>query len=197
MPFLYEISSVYAGASVGYFQKSIFKNAKQVELVGAESIAKDGRLNLSQTTTTWVEQDFPEKFYLQNGDVLAQMRGGVFKASIVKDMPKDQLFTVNSNIAIIRLHAQTLLPEVLCFYLNSHQFQQTVIQKSQTNLILIKLKVLAEIKIEVPSFEKQPQIKALYDAHLDLADATLALLEQQQKTTEAKFFDLLKSADPL
>lgn len=190
---LKEVAQVYSGASSSYFHKTDVPGSMRVELISADSLSSDGALNSNKTTERWVDTKFPNKFFLEKNDILVQLRGGVFKASMVCDQPQNCPLSVNSNIAIVRLESDILLPEVICFFLNSVFFHETTIKKTQSNMVLINLKDLGNVMIELPDAETQQHLKTLYYANIELTKATLALLQQQHTVTEAKFFDLMQT----
>lgn len=190
---LKEVAQVYSGASSHYFHKTDIPGSMPVELISADNLSSDGTLNLNKTTKRWVENPFPIKFFLEIGDILVQMRGSVFKASLITERCPNTPLSVNSNIAIVRLKSDKLLPEVVCFFLNSVFFQKTTIKQTQSNIVLINLKALGDVMIDSVDAETQQQLRALYYADLELTKTTLALLQQQHAVTEAKFFDLIQS----
>lgn len=186
------IATVQAGAAISYFHKTALPNGWAVKLMGSESLSNDGRLTLTKAIEHWVASPLLDKFVLKRNDVLVQMRGSAFKASFVKEIPDNKVFTVNSNTAIVRLDDDALLPEVLCFFLNSEHFKQTTLKQTQSNLVLMNLKALADVAITLPDMATQKKLQALYYAQLELTQSTLDLLAQQHVVTEAKFFDLMQ-----
>lgn len=191
-----KISDVYTGAPVQHFQKSEVSGGFVVDLITADCLSRDGIIDLKKATKRWVDKDFSEKFFLKKNDILVQMRGSVFKASIVKDCSKDHLITVNSNTSIIRLNNNVLvLPEVICFYLNSNYFLQNTIKKTQSNAILINLRTLSLIELDIPDLTTQKHLKNLYEAKLELKITTMTLLTQQESVTETQFLALMKQTE--
>lgn len=190
-----EISEVFTGVPVKHFKKTETLGGFQVDLITADCLSRDGVIDLKKTTKRWADGLFASKFFLQKGDILVQMRGSAFKASIVENAPDKREILVNSNTSIIRLNTDQVLPEVICFYLNSEYFLQNTIKKTQSNTILINLKALALVALDIPDMKTQEHLKGLYKAKLKLKTATLDLLAQQESVTETRFLELMKQTE--
>lgn len=188
---LNQIATVYSGATSRYFHKSNASHRESIDVITAENLSSNGILNVDKRTQRWVDTPFLAKFYLMEGDILVQLRGSDFKASVVCDFASNHNLSVNSNLAIVRLQANTLAPEIVCFYLNSNFFYETVIKKTQSNLILINVGELKKIKLPYASSDTQENVKALYYDDLELTKKHKALLEAQHAITEAKFFEMV------
>lgn len=177
-----QIAKVHSGAATRYFHKTE-GDGSPIDTIATDSLSRDGVLR-PIITQRWVDPTFPDKFLLKDGDILVQMRGVDFKASVVRNLERPT--SVNSNIAIMRLK-EGIHPEVVCFYLNSKLFRETVIKKVRSSTILINVSDLKEVVVSIGN--EQDTLKTLYFSHLELTSKIERLLSAQQELTEAKFFD--------
>lgn len=130
-----------------------------IPVIGASSIIAGSVLSDFSDLLTIKELPMRSPAVVQDKDILMVSRsvpGNPFKASLVHT---EAPLVATSSLYIIRIKDNTVDPQYLNYFLNSHQFQQEVIAKSRGSTIAhISRNILGEVEIPIPDLNKQKTI---------------------------------------
>jgi len=185
-----EIASIKSGVGNPKIEKFEMKNYQRVRLLSGEMINYTGIIqDVTSFEEVWIPDNLSEHFFLRKGDLLLQTRGSTFRVSIFNIDESDQSYIVNSNIQVLRADSDKVLPEVLCYFLNTKAFLEKVIQRTRKNTLLITAKQLSKIKIDIPEQQIQEAMKVLIEKQAQLQRETELLLKKRLEYSESVFFD--------
>lgn len=135
------------------------------------------------------------KHYLQAGDVLILSRGSSIRAALVTDELASFRLLANATITVIRPDSTKLLGELLVTFINSELGQATLTSLQQGAAIpSLPLKDLKQIEISVPDLSIQEKIQQLFHANITAYQDTIALAEQQKKTSTTVMLQMMQGA---
>jgi len=110
------------------------------------------------------------KYITQVGDVVVRLRAPSSAVYIEKE---DEGLLIHSLLAVIRVDSKLINAKYLAYYINSHNAQRILKQDVKgTAIPMLKTKDLEELKIALPSLEKQNKLVQF----LELADKERELL---------------------
>ena len=130
-----------------------------------------------------------EKQILQKGDVLFLAKGNN-NSAFVYDL--DHPAVIVSVFFVIRLKDKQVSPYYLAWYLNNYDSQKYFKSAREgTSISSIKIKVMEELTIKLPSIEKQEMIGKLYQLSLKENEIVKDLLNEKQILMESSLIQLL------
>ena len=108
------------------------------------------------------DKKIKEDFYISKGDILFSAKGSHNNAVYIE---RDLTETVASaHFYILRIKANTLLPEYLAWYINQKPAQSYIQKYSRgTAINYINRQNLENLEVAVPDLETQKKITALYN----------------------------------
>jgi restriction endonuclease S subunit len=147
-----------------------------------------------QSVTEKPDQNY-NKHYLKAGDVLILSRGSSIRAALVTDELASSRLLANATITVIRPDSTRLLGELLVTFFNSELGQATLTSLQQGAAIpSLPLKDLKQLEISVPDLNTQEKIQQLFHANITAYQDTIALAEQQKKTSTTVMLQMMQGA---
>lgn len=133
-----------------------------------------------------------DTYFTQEGDVLIRLRDPIRSLYISQ---KSTGLLISSLIVIVRVDKKQILGEFLAYYLNS-SLPQTYFQSKVrgTTIPMIRVSDLKELKIPLPTLQRQKQIVAL----MQESDKELSLLKEmitQKSLLNRQIFKTLLSKE--
>lgn len=133
-----------------------------------------------------------DTYFTQEGDVLIRLRDPIRSLYISQ---KSTGLLISSLIVIVRVDKKQILGEFLAYYLNS-SLPQTYFQSKVrgTTIPMIRVSDLKELKIPLPTLQRQKQIVAL----MQESDKELSLLKEmitQKSLLNQQIFKTLLSKE--
>ena len=113
--------------------------------------------NLPRTNISGVKEDLE----LRDGDVLFRARGDKNQAALVEGCPENVVAA--SQLFIVRLKTDSILPAYLGWYINQRPAQQYFGRYARGSYIrLINKNTLSKLKVVIPPVEMQQKIVKVY-----------------------------------
>ncbi len=141
------------------------------------SIVNDGLIDEEKFDKYEYDEKF-EKSFLKKGDILFQAKGNKFEAILIN---KDYENLISNQIYFnIRVNQQ-ILPEYLVWYLNCEEAKLYYEKNTSGSTVKsINRKVLEQLKIEIPSLDKQKELVSLIIGFMIEKEKTLKYLEKKE-----------------
>lgn len=193
---LKSFATAFTGVNATKLDKNPSSEALEVKVITGQSIDCYGLFDAEHFQSAWIDSVLSERLFLQQNDIVVQIRGNVFKAGIFKSsvLNVNMSYVASSNFAILRVDPDVLAPEIIVAYLNSSFFKNNVIATTRSNTLLITLKALLEQQISILKHSEQEQLINLFYSFAELQKKTMQLYEQQSLVAEAKLFDVLNKS---
>ena len=156
---LKELSTIRSGLVLS--RKDAKKQTKYAyDLIALKSISEDKWIVKEQLDRFYSKEPLSTEYLTHKGDILIRM-SKPYTAVLIDEGSENYLFS--SNFIIIRCNPDKIVPEYLCWLLNSKGIMEDIQKNNAGNMLgAIKLKYYAELKIEPVPLEKQKAIGALY-----------------------------------
>lgn len=140
-----------------------------------------------------IQWDGKDKAFIKPGLVLLPARGVYFRASCYLSAGESHLPVIVSSQFLIIEPKRGLKPEFLCWYLNQPSMQRILADASQgTSIPLLRAATVKQLKLEVPSLDKQEQILHINQMWEQEQQLTQALLKNRETMLQGVFQQLLK-----
>ncbi|AZR81056.1 restriction endonuclease subunit S [Thiomicrospira sp. S5] len=185
-----------AGLPNSKFDKGASTEQASTLLVTGSAIGALGEVLTAelQSVTEKPDQNY-NKYYLKAGDVLILSRGSSIRAALVTDELASSRLLANATITVIRPDSTRLLGELLVTFFNSELGQATLTSLQQGAAIpSLPLKDLKQLEISVPDLNTQEKIQQLFHANITAYQDTIALAEQQKKTSTTVMLQMMQGA---
>ncbi len=187
------VSQLIPGAAKSAFTVDTATGLVPVYLLMGKNLDFEGGL-----TTEDMKQEVlasaknPERYILQEGDVLLMVRGSAMRAGFVSREVAEKRVVASANFIVIRPDKNEIQGEVIVAYLNSVIGQKKLLSLSMGAVIQhIPASSLREMEIPVPALTVQKKISDIFYASQEAYKATLGLAEQQKKTANAAVLNMM------
>lgn len=185
---LKDIAEIIAGYS---FRTALQgKEGASLFVIQAKNILSGGFVDESNLDGIDFE-NYRSKATIKKNDIVVSSRGS-FRAGLVGSGTKNIIAA--SSVYILRLKNKDIRPEYLMIYLNSSHGQKQLIESSTGVAIKsIKKNDLENIKVIVPTLEKQEKIIEVYYANNKLQESLARKIELINNINEVAINKLLKN----
>ena len=125
-----------------------------------------------------------DSFLTQKGDVVVKLSAPLFPTVIEESNIN---LVIPSQLAVIRIFDQIVIPEYVRYYLSTDGVSRYITAvEGGTVLHSIKINTLADLKIPIPSVEKQRLIVNIAQINSKTEKLYKELIEQESKLATAK-----------
>ena len=164
-----------------------------IPLLSAKNISSDGHINCDSGDSLISEIDYQKihaKYVIEKDDLLLTVVGTLGRTALV---PKGfRKFTLQRSVAIIRLDAKTIHPELCYQYLSGDEFQrQLSLRSNSTAQAGVYLGELARISIPVPPLPEQKKIASILTSVDEVIENTQKQIDKLQDLKKATMNELL------
>jgi len=149
-----------AGIQIGYQVRGQKGNLPggPFRLIQMRDIDNDGRLEAEGLLP--LDQDSPDRYRVESGDILFQARGSRHLAFVLDSVPPDTL--ASNHFYIVRVRAEGVLPAYVAWWVNQPPAQaQFVAQAQRTTMTLVPREAFESLEIDLPSLVVQQKIVEL------------------------------------
>lgn len=170
-----------ADIRVGYQPKSRAEHDADGthRLIQIKDFWEDGTIDYDNLV--WVVPDRnPQRYQVQNGDVLFSARGKYNTAHALTGVPPQTL--AGGNFFVVRLKESRILPEYLAWSLNQPVMQETIRGWMMgSNIPYMSKKAFEQLMISVPSLKTQQKICELIRLQLREQKLLMQLAEKREQ----------------
>jgi type I restriction enzyme S subunit len=164
-----------------------------IPLLSAKNISSDGHINCDSGDSLISEIDYQKihaKYVIEKDDLLLTVVGTLGRTALV---PKGfRKFTLQRSVAIIRLDAKTIHPELCYQYLSGDEFQrQLSLRSNSTAQAGVYLGELARISIPVPPLPEQKKIASILTSVDEVIENAQKQIDKLQDLKKATMNELL------
>jgi len=188
-----EFSEVIPGAaSTAYTQEGSDKLEATFLLKGINLDHEGGITTKDMDKVHLAPAKNAHRYLLKAGDVVVMARGSAIRVALADSEVEAKQVIASANFLIIRPDVAKVLPEVLVAYLHSDVGKSALVALSSGAAIQhVPTSKLRSLKVPVPSMEQQKKIAEIFYASNAAYETTIALAEQQKKTSMACMLDLM------
>lgn len=161
---LREVASVALGITLRGADSSRHDPAGTHQLIRISDLSEDGVLHPSEPNLITPPPELTARYTLRRGDVLLAARGSRMTAGL---FDYDQPAVAGGQFLVIRPHANIILADYLCWFLNLPSTQETLIGRARGSYVRsLPASALGELEIPVPPLPQQHAIAALHALRL-------------------------------
>ena len=164
-----------------------------IPLLSAKNISSDGHINCDSGDSLISEIDYQKihaKYAIEKDDLLLTVVGTLGRTALV---PEGFLkFTLQRSVAVIRLDAKTIHPELCYQYLRGDDFQrQLSLRSNSTAQAGVYLGELARISVPIPPLPEQKKIASILTSVDEVIENTQKQIDKLQDLKKATMNELL------
>lgn len=188
-----QCAAMFAGAPNSFFNKEVSGTRQIYKALRASDLSSDGYIVTDGLQDIEIKEGKEiGRFLLRAGDIVLLARGQSMRCCIVDEAAAKQNLVITANFIVLRLK-EDQSGEFLVTYFNSPIGKQALNRSSissSTNAVKsISLGGLKELELPFPSIAKQQQIASLFHVHVKAKRAAMSLINEQEKTVEAKILN--------
>lgn len=148
-------------------------------LLTLRSINSKGFIDQSEITVFNASESLDSEYLTRQGDVVVRLSAPYTAVLIDKET---EGMVVSSNFVLIRTNESKLLPEYLCWLLNTDKIRKDVFANTFSSMIAtIKSSYFTNLEITLLSVERQQKIAAVYRLAQQEAKLLRRLAEEKER----------------
>ena len=156
---LIEISNIRSGLVLSRKDAKV-QTEYAYDLIALKSISEEKWIVKEQLDRFFSTEPLSNDYLTHKGDILIRM-SKPYTAVLIDENTENLLFS--SNFSIIRCNTDKIIPEYLCWLLNSKGIMEDIRKNNGGNMLgAIRSQFYADLQIEPVPIEKQKVIGALY-----------------------------------
>ena len=173
---LEQIAAICLGTA--FRSRLIMSAVGDIRVVQMKNLTESSGIDIENAARIEGTDELKEQHQLRVGDILFRSRGLNTTAMLLTENPERTI--VSSPIFIIRARLEFTIPEYLVWWINQPASQAYFRSRSEGSLDkMVSKKTLANLKVVLPSIEKQKCIADFYD--LAMREQTLLSLIKMKR----------------
>ncbi len=158
---LKEIANIKTGLVLSRKKADIYSVfTKQYKTISLKSFDKNGSYEHSFADEFTANEEISKENLLHKGDILIRLRQPHVAVYIDKNYDDT---IISSLAAVIRVNSNDIIPLYLTSFLNSSLAKKQLFAQSSCTIAMMNVKFLEQVKIKIPSLQKQEQIAKIQE----------------------------------